>query len=193
MAALGSDEQELLVLQAVGGDTGARERLFTRYATRLVRLVMHADGLSEDEAKDVVQDTFIRAFRTLKKLQKVGSFERWLITIARNRAATYQRRKTFRGWLSDQLGREPDPEPDAIVPLSAQKEREAQLVRQLIAEYPDEKIRLTVQGFYVEGLSVRDIAEHQGVPISTVTTRLNRFRDRIKEELLKRLLGLGEG
>lgn len=186
-----SEELDALVGQAVGGDAAAQQRLFVRYAARLVRLVMHAHGLSEDEAKDVVQDTFIRAFRTLKRLQRPGSFERWLITIARNRAATYQRRKTFRGWLSDQLGREPDPEPAAIVPALAVKEREALLVRQLIADYPDAKIRETVQGFYVEGLSVRDISQRQGVPISTVTTRLNRFRERIKEELVKRLLGDG--
>ena len=68
-------------------------------------------------------------------------------------------------------------------------ERDIAEVRQLIAELPEGEEKKTVQLFYLEGeLSAREIAEKLGVGKSAVTMRLERFRARIKRELLRRVL-----
>ncbi|MCY1045660.1 ECF-type sigma factor, partial [Corallococcus sp. bb12-1] len=68
-------------------------------------------------------------------------------------------------------------------------ERDIAVVRQLICELPEGEEKKTVQLFYLEGqLSAREIAEQLGVGKSTITMRLERFRGRIKRELLQRVL-----
>jgi len=92
--------------------------------------------------------------------------------------------------LKGELKREdapPDPLPEAI-----QREAAAAVVRRLIDDLPEGPEKDTVRMFYVDGtLSAREIAERQGVGKSAVTMRLERFRARVKRELLLRLLAQG--
>jgi len=144
--------------------------------------------LDPDEVEDVVQETFVRAFRALPRLKEVGAFESWLLAIARNRARTRLERKASLRRLEEDIA-DPDPEQVPPLPPSLQLERDIEVVRQLIAGLPEGEEKRTVHLFYVEGeLSAREIAEQLGVGKSAVTMRLERFRGRIKRELLRRVL-----
>jgi RNA polymerase sigma-70 factor (ECF subfamily) len=136
----------------------------------------------------VIQETYVRAFKALPRLKEAGAFEAWLLSIARNRARTRLERKSHLQRIEEEIQ---DPEPEAIPPLpeALQVERDIAVVRQLISELPEGEEKKTVQLFYLEGeLSAREIAEKLGVGKSAVTMRLERFRARIKRELLQRVL-----
>jgi RNA polymerase sigma-70 factor (ECF subfamily) len=154
----------------------------------VARLVSGFAPLDPDEVEDVIQETFVRAFRALPRLKEVGAFEAWLLSIARNRARTRLERKSSTRRLEDDVA---DPEPETVphIPEALQLERDIEVVRQLIAELPEGEEKRTVHLFYIEGeLSAREIAEKLGVGKSAVTMRLERFRARIKRELLRRVL-----
>jgi RNA polymerase sigma-70 factor (ECF subfamily) len=140
--------------------------------------------------EDVIQETFVRAFRALKGLQQAAAFERWLMAIARNRALTLDARKEHARRsveaLQSELPQQVPPIPPALV-----LERESAVVRQMVDEMLDGPEKETVRLFYVEGqLSAREIAERMGVGKSAITMRLERFRAKVKRELLRRVLAV---
>ncbi|MCP3057396.1 sigma-70 family RNA polymerase sigma factor [Myxococcus sp. K38C18041901] len=176
------------VRRAASGETSAFSELYRRTRPLVARLVTGFAPLDSDEVDDVIQESFVRAFRALPRLKEPGAFEAWLLSIARNRARTRLERKAHLRRLEDDIA---DPEPEAVPPMpeSLQLERDIEVVRQLIAELPEGEEKRTVHLFYIEGeLSAREIAEQLGVGKSAVTMRLERFRGRIKRELLRRVL-----
>jgi len=176
------------VQRASRGEASAYSELYRRSRPMVARLVAGFAPLDSDEVEDVVQETFVRAFKALPRLKEVGAFEAWLLSIARNRARTRLERKSSMRRLEDDVA---DPEPEAVphIPEALQLERDIEAVRRLIHELPEGEEKRTVQLFYIEGeLSAREIAEKLGVGKSAVTMRLERFRSRIKRELLRRVL-----
>lgn len=154
----------------------------------VARLVAGFGTLDADEVEDVLQESYVRAFRGLPRLKEASAFTPWLLTIARNRARTRLERRNALQRMEEDLA---DPEPETVpaLPSALQVERDIAVVRQLIAELPEGEEKKTVQLFYIEGqLTAREIAERLGVGKSTVTMRLDRFRGRIKRELLQRVL-----
>ncbi len=176
------------VQRASRGEAAAYSELYRRSRPMVARLVAGFAPLDSDEVEDVVQETFVRAFKALPRLKEVGAYEAWLLSIARNRARTRLERKSSMRRLEDDVA---DPEPEAVphIPEALQLERDIEVVRRLIHELPEGEEKRTVQLFYIEGeLSAREIAEKLGVGKSAVTMRLERFRSRIKRELLRRVL-----
>jgi RNA polymerase sigma-70 factor (ECF subfamily) len=154
----------------------------------VARLTASFAPLDPDEVEDVIQETYVRAFKALPRLKEPAAFEAWLLSIARNRARTRLERKGQTRRLDDEVS-DPQPETVALVPEALQLERDMAVVRQLIDELPEGEEKKTVHLFYVDGqLSAREIAEKLGVGKSAVTMRLERFRARIKQELLRRVL-----
>lgn len=183
-----SEELTQWVRRAAQGEESAFSELYRRTRPMVARLVGGFAPLDADEVEDVIQETYVRAFKALPRLKELGAFEAWLLSIARNRARTRLERKSHTRQLDEEVA---DPEPEAVphVPAALQLERDIAVVRQLIAELPEGEEKKTVQLFYIEGeLSAREIAEKLGVGKSAVTMRLERFRARIKRELLRRVL-----
>ena len=144
--------------------------------------------LGPAEVEDVVQDTFVRAFKELPRLRHPQAFSRWLVTIARHHALALSRGARTREQVAEGLTHELEPATPALPPALA-LERRAAVVRSLIEALPEGPEKQTAQLFYVEGdLSAREIAERLGLGKSAITMRLERFRARVKRELLGRLL-----
>jgi RNA polymerase sigma-70 factor, ECF subfamily len=183
-----SEELTHWVRRAAGGEEPAFGELYRRTRPLVARLLAGFSTLDSDEVEDVIQETYVRAFKALPRLKEAGAFEAWLLSIARNRARTRLERKTHLKRIEEETQ---DPEPEALPPLpeALQVERDIAVVRQIISELPEGEEKKTVQLFYLEGeLSAREIAEKLGVGKSAVTMRLERFRARIKRELLRRVL-----
>ncbi len=184
-----SEELTQWVRRAARGEESAFSELYRRTRPMVARLVAGFAPLDADEVEDVIQETYVRAFKALPRLKEPGAFEAWLLSIARNRARTRLERKNHTRRLEEEAS---DPEPETLVPHvpeALQLERDIEVVRQLIASLPEGEEKKTVQLFYIEGeLSAREIAEKLGVGKSAVTMRLERFRARIKRELLRRVL-----
>lgn len=170
------------------GEEAAYRTLYERCRPLVVRLLEGFASLDRDDREDIVQDTFTRAFRGLPKLADPAAFEGWLCTIARNRAlSALERRQSVartRAALADEPQEDALPTPPALL-----AEIEESVVRDFIAALPDGPEKETVRLFYVEGqLSAREIGERLGVGKSAVTMRLERFRARVKRDVLVRIL-----
>ena len=152
---------------------------------------------NEDEAMDVLHDSYVKAFERLSSLQDANSFPGWLSTIVANTARnTLRDRHTVN--FSDMQREDQDGEAFeysiADENMTAQPEmacttKETQeMVQELIGSLSDEQ-RMCVLMFHIEGYSIKDIATVLGCSENTVKSRLNYGRKNIKakaEELQKK-------
>ena len=190
----GQDDASL-VAAARAGEAAALRGLYDRHRPLAWRLARGFSDLDGDDVEDVVQESFVRAFRSLASLKEPGRFGPWLLTITRNRALSRLERRKAGAELAEELSREvevaageealPDPEAGA----------EVEVVRRVIAELPEGPEKETVRLFYLEGeLSAREIAERLGVGKSAITMRLERFRAKVKRRVLAEVARLrGDG
>jgi len=194
--AQGGDDGKGLVLRAVAGDRSALRALYDAHRPDAYRLARSFTSLDQDDVDDVVQESFVRAFRHIGGLKNPSRFLPWLLTITRNRALSRLARRQAETDSQAEFGREaeahlaievdpPDPEADL----------ELEVVRRIISTLPEGPEKETVHLFYVEGtLSAREIAERLGVGKSAITMRLERFRSRVKKRILAEVARLkGEG
>jgi len=189
----GRVSESVLVGRALaGGPRGrpAEEELYRRYRPAVTRLAASFSELDSDEADDVVQESFVRAFRALASLKDRERFGAWLFTIARNRARSYLTWRTTHTRAAEEATREAQLLEDHAPGASQALEREAELraVREVIDGLREGPEKETVRLFYLEGtLSAREIAMRMGVGKSAVTMRLERFRAKVRAQLSARL------
>jgi RNA polymerase sigma-70 factor (ECF subfamily) len=168
----------------------AEEELYRRYRGAVVRLASSFTELDFDEVDDVVQESFVRAFRALSGLKDPERFSAWLFTIARNRARSYLSARATHDKAAEEASLEARLAEGCAPAASEQLEREAELrvVREVIDGLREGPEKETVRLFYLDGtLSAREIAQRMGVGKSAVTMRLERFRARVRRELCERL------
>jgi RNA polymerase sigma-70 factor (ECF subfamily) len=168
----------------------AEQELYRRYRPSVARLVASFSELDRDEAEDVVQEAFVRAFRALSSLKERERFAAWLFTIARNRARSYLTSRATHSKAAEDATREAQLLEDHVPAASDALEKEAELraVRELIDGLREGPEKETVRLFYLDGtLSAREIAQRMGVGKSAVTMRLERFRAKVKAQLCERL------
>jgi RNA polymerase sigma-70 factor (ECF subfamily) len=176
-------EVAALVARARAGDGAAYRALYDRTRPLVFRVARSFADLDADDVEDVIQESFVRAFQSLARLEDPARFGPWVLTIARNRALTRLARRRAGNELADELGRESE---EAVVELpDSSREAELAVVRRVIDDLPEGPEKETVRLFYVEGeLSAREIAERLGVGKSAVTMRLERFRAKVKRRIL---------
>jgi RNA polymerase sigma-70 factor (ECF subfamily) len=175
-----------LVSRAIAGDRTAFRALYDRNRPAVHRVTRGFASLGPDDADDVVQETFVRAFEHLASLAEPARFGPWILTIARNRALYRLGRRKAAERLAENLQEENDALSLDVVEMPELGEPlEVQVVRELLAGLPEGAERQTVRLFYVEGdLSAREIGERLGVGKSTITMRLERFRAKVKRRIL---------
>jgi RNA polymerase sigma factor (sigma-70 family) len=183
------DKKSLLVspadvAAAAAGDTGAFGRL-VQACQPLVASVALAALRDPDDAMDVVQETFLVAWRDLHRLRAPEAFVSWLRQIARNQAAMALRRGVRRPSFAD--AELPLVAPQVVVPADEQLlDREARgIVSEVLGELP-EPAREVLVLFYSEGGSVRRVADSLDLQEATVRKRLSRARSVLREETLAR-------
>lgn len=181
------EEKDLLEL-AKAGDQEAFVKLYRRYYPVVYRFCMTFGGIDADTAKDVLQESFIRAFRHIDKLREGQKFLAWLLTITRNRCLSYLSKEDGFDRKHLAWSREADLLLAGTTAETFETERQIKIVQEVIEEMPDSGMKDCAKAFYTQGLSTSEIAETLGIPKSTVTTRLDRFRTRIRKRLLARLM-----
>ena len=182
-----SAELSLEALRA--GDREEFARLVDRYSGLIYRLGLKMMGNSQD-AEDILQETFIKAYRHLKDFDGRSSLSTWLYRIATNEALMFLRRK--RPQMVSVEDPRPDddsmPEPLQIVDWCCIPEKE--LMSDEGRAYLDKAIEGLPGSLQVvfllrdiEGLSTRETAEVLGLSEAAVKTRLSRARLQLREEL----------
>ena len=150
-------------------------------AYNFVRWLLRDDS----DAEDVVQETYLRAFRFFSGYHG-GDSRAWLLTIARNTCYTWLQQNRSRQ-LMNPIDDTPDAATDDADPETLLLQRiDAELLRQALAELPIEFREVMVLR-EMEGLSYKEIAALAEVPIGTVMSRLARARKRLQQTLAGRL------
>ncbi len=174
------DEDSLLIERTLAGDRSAFSELVSRYQDRLYASMLGVTG-SAEEAEDVVQDAFVRAFVKLASFQQTSPFFTWLYRIAFNTALSRHRRRRTRVSLDqvrETTGMEPVDNVDAPDEAMLRRERIA-MVRQAMAQLTEEHRSILVLREMDEH-SYETIAEILEISIGTVRSRLSRARYQLK-------------
>jgi RNA polymerase sigma-70 factor (ECF subfamily) len=166
---------EELVAKSMDGDVDSFNQLVLRWERPIYALAYRVIGRDED-ARDVAQETFLRAFRALPGFKGQAKFSSWLYRIALNLCRDWIRRKKRtplvempEGVDVAELASEQGPV-ESIEDLVARHEM-SRIVAEGMKLLPDEQRTAIVLKEY-HGLTFQEIADLQGCPLSTVKTRL---------------------
>ena len=187
---LSSKEEDFQkVEEALAGDPESYEFLFNKYRNKIYRVV-YGYVYNQDDALDITQDAFLKAFQSLHTFRRKAGFYTWLCQIAINKAIDFKRKKKRR--QTSQLQEFVSSEDSAIGPSVTPPDRpvEAEELQQGFVEALDqlsEKHRTVFLLNTVENLSYKEIAEALGISIGTVMSRLHYARKRL-QKLLKEYL-----
>jgi RNA polymerase sigma-70 factor (ECF subfamily) len=180
-----------LVRETLDGNQLSFQLLVERYQERMFGLVRHYTQ-SAVEIEDIVQDTFLKAYRRLDSFQHQSSFSTWLHRIAVNTALDFLKRA---GRNPVQTVEDPElsvgstvaqPGVGRVSAPSARLEREeiAEVTREVLAELPEIfRTALVLREF--EGMAYQEMADVLGISIGTVESRLFRARARFREALAR--------
>ncbi len=170
------DRDTELVTAARGGSSDAFGALVDRYRAPVVRLAYSLTH-DADEAKDIAQDAFLRAYRRIESFRPDRPFSRWLFVIARNASLDALRRR--RRLAAVQAPGEIEPEDPQE---RAMRNQDAERVRLALADLPPH-YRTVLEMYYDAGMRYREIAEALGIPIGTVKTYIARGKRRLRDVL----------
>jgi RNA polymerase sigma-70 factor (ECF subfamily) len=156
------------------------EEIFLPYldaAYNLARWIIRHD----QDAQDVVQDAYVRAFKGFQRFRGGGNSKAWFLTIVRNTAYTLLNKRAAEGKL---VPYEEEKHANIIsiddsdheLPTEAQREYLKRALEWLPLEF-----REVIILYELEGLSYKDLASTLGIPVGTVMSRLSRARRRLQE------------
>lgn len=190
---LEADNDQLLVDRARLGDRHAFDLLVLKYQSRLLMLVTRLLP-NQSDALDVLQDTFVKAYRSLNTFRGESAFYTWLYRIAVNTAKNHMaaRQKEARDLSMDEEHADADQHrvfqdlssPDA----EAGAEQLQSAILDAIERLPED-LRQALTLRELEGLSYEQIAHAMDCPIGTVRSRIFRARDQVIHEVSERFPG----
>ena len=170
-----------LIEGTLAGNTDAFGELVKRHQGVVVGLAFHLVGNMQD-AQDIGQEVFIKAYQHLSNLKHPAKFSSWLRRITEN---------TCKTWLRlNQKKRETLPLAEARVNVSAEQPDDVLLAKELsetvrnaISELSDSN-RLAVTLFYMDGFSYKEVSEFLGISVGAVKGRLHKAREQLKKGLM---------
>ncbi len=182
-----ADRLDQLVRQAKEGNAEAFQELYRVYGKKILNYVYRMTG-SRDEAEDLMQDTFILAYRKLKSLKENAKFQSWLFRIAQNNI--YQRHRNrspetesveddnTREFADREGPTEPLRTPEQAF-LSQELE---QVIQAAIDELPD-KYRQVFVLSAIHKLSYREISDVMSRSLASVKSDIHRARVEVREKI----------
>ncbi len=181
------------VARTLAGDTAAYDRLIEKYQRRAVSVAYRLLGNMND-AMDVCQDAFLRAFRSLATLQETQRFGAWLMRIVSNLSLNYRRGRKQN--LSLSTGDDESGPQDAQLADEGRRERTGdealvneelrELLEKAVDELPPQQ-RLALTLFSIEQLPQKEVAEIMGCSVEMVKWNVFQARKALKARLAEYL------
>jgi len=171
-----ADDQSL-VLRTLNGSPEHFGELVTRY-DRAVFHLAYRTLQDREEARDIAQETFFKAFRSLRTYRPTMKFSTWLFAIAYHACCDrLARRKRFSNQeLPERADAASGPEQQAVAG------EESRILRAAIAALP-EKYRMAITLYHLQGKRYEEIAQVLNLPIGTVKTHLHRAKEQLRRAL----------
>lgn len=179
---------EELVARSVSGDADSFNELIVRWERPIYALAYRTIGREED-ARDVCQETFLRAFRALPGFRGQAKFSSWLYRIALNLCRDWMRRQRRAPVVQapedvDLMELAAAAEPSESIEDLVSRQDQMRLVERAMALLPEEQRTAIVLKEY-HGLTFLEIGELIGCPVSTVKTRLYQGLAVLRRELAR--------
>lgn len=168
-------EDRELVERALAGDDTAFAYLSNRYRDAIRQLLVQRAG-SDDDADDLLQETFIKVYLHLDRYNPTYTFGQWIYTIARNTFIDFYRRRQEELPIDERFSAPaattPNPE-ESVIRLQLRTQIE-QCLNRLAPRY-ERLIRMR----FLEEYSYEEIAERLELPLGTVKTQIHRAREQL--------------
>ena len=192
------DSDAYLVERALDKDLAAFEKLVTRYQGKIISYAARMLN-DQDDAEDVAQEVFVKAYRSLDSFRGASSFSTWLYRIATNlcidRVRKRKRSPQQAYSLDEPLDKDEDSGGREVADFSmeptknVEREELRQQVRTTVAEMPD-KLRSVLVMCDIQGMPYEEIAKVLDCPIGTVKSRLFHARADLARRLRPYMSGV---
>lgn len=186
------NQDAILVQRACEGDSDSFGKLVEKYESFVYRTVFY-DIKNREDAEDIAQEVFIKAYRALNSFRADSEFSTWIYRICKNTVYDYMRKNSKAKTIplsemssgddndreyeiADESGKY-DPEKTAI------SKETASLVNLAISKLSEEHRNIIVMRD-IEGYSYSEIADFLGLEEGTVKSRLSRAREALKKQLI---------
>ena len=182
-------DDRALIDRSRRGEVAAFDQLVRRYERSVFNTAYRLTG-SYDDASDVAQEAFVRAWNNLKSFRGDSAFSTWLYRIVTNVFLDDRKRKRARPQrsLEEEMAldessvarqfEDPAPGPQQL----AEGDERRKILQAAIASLPEAQ-RIMVVLYHNQGLAYEEIAEITDLPMGTVKSRLNRARLALREKL----------
>ncbi|HEU5078192.1 MAG TPA: sigma-70 family RNA polymerase sigma factor [Opitutaceae bacterium] len=185
-------DSDWTIVQAVqGGAVAAFDQLILKYRERVYGVIYNMTSNREDAA-DLTQDAFIKAFQSIHRFQGQSSFFTWLYRIAVNSTLTHLRKAKLRSFFSFEKISEEDKSAEVLAQLTDKTGADRELFVKELQEKLNEamqklsiKHRTVVTLFEIDGMSHEEIAEVMNCSVGTVRSRLHYAKQLLQSELQK--------
>ena len=180
-----------LIRKAKQGDMLAFEELILKHEKIVYNLALRMLNHSED-ARDISQEVFLKAYRSLSNFDERSAFSTWLYRITHNTCIDEMRKRKGKqtysleedlesedGSMQRQVADEGDTPEESLM----RKEEKSEILQALDTLSEEHKAAIILRD--VKGLSYEEIAEIQNLSLGTVKSRINRARNQLKTEILK--------
>lgn len=178
-----------VVERVQAGDVAAFDQLILKYRMRVYATIYHMTSNREDAA-DLTQDSFIKAFQSINRFHGQSSFFTWLYRIAVNSALTHIRRNKLRSFFSFDKVHEDVKVAEIIDHLTDKKDVERDVFVSELQEKLNEAMqklsiphRTVVTLFEIDGLSHEEIADIMDCSVGTVRSRLHYAKQLLQADL----------
>lgn len=177
---------EELVARSLRGDADSFNQLVLRWERPIYALAYRTIGREED-ARDVCQETFLRAFRALPRFRGQAKFSSWIYRITLNLCHDWVRRERRSGFVQPPEDKDlqdlvaADEPSESIEDLVARRVQLRTVERAMAALPEEQRMAIILKEYH--GLTFQEIADLMGCPLSTVKTRLYQGLSVLRREL----------
>ena len=192
-------KEKELIRRAKQGDMLAFEELIVQHEKIVYNVALRMMNHSED-AKDISQDVFLKAYKSLENFDERSAFSTWLYRITHNTCIDEMRKRKGKysysleeeleneeGSMQRQIADEGDSPEESLL----REEQKSEIVQALDTLSAEHKAAIILRD--VKGLPYDEIAEILELSMGTVKSRISRARNQLKTEILKRREQSGEG
>lgn len=183
-----------IVQRVQAGNVGAFDQLVQKYREPIFSVIYNMTSNRED-ASDLTQETFIKAFQAIARFKGKSSFFTWIYRIAMNATMTFLKKRSRRRYISYENINEEMHSSDIVERLTAKNRSDkGAMVQELQEKLNDSlqklspKHRTVVVLHEIEGLSHAEIAEITQVSVGTVRSRLHYAKQQLQSHLMDYLV-----